>query len=47
MEYKRLIIAMIAEVREDDVIFLQHIYTLVRRHMKKVGGDNDSQKDKN
>ncbi|MBD5515397.1 MAG: hypothetical protein HDR06_12365 [Lachnospiraceae bacterium] len=44
MEYKRLIIAMLTEIREDDVIFLQHIYTLVKRHKEKVGGDGDSQK---
>ncbi|MBD5524536.1 MAG: hypothetical protein HDR04_08965 [Lachnospiraceae bacterium] len=44
MEYKRLIIAMITEIKEDDVIFLQYIYTLVRRHMEKMGGDSDNQK---
>lgn len=37
MEYKRLIIAMIAEIKEDDVIFLQQIYTLVKRHAEKKG----------
>ena len=44
MEYKRLIIAMITNIKEDDVIFLQYIYTLVRRHMEKVGNDNNNQK---
>ena len=44
MEYKRLIIAMITEIKEDDVIFLRQIYALIRRHMEKVGIDSDSQK---
>lgn len=37
MEYKRLIIAMITEVREDDVIFLQQIYTMVKKHVEAAG----------
>lgn len=37
MEYKRLIIALITEVRDDDVIFLNQIYTMVKRHVEKTG----------
>ncbi len=37
MEYKRLIIAILAEIKEDDVIFLQQIYALMKRHVEKKG----------
>lgn len=36
MEYKRLIMKMLGEIsEEDDLVFLQQIYTLVKRHMEK------------
>ena len=39
MEYKRLIIAMITEIKEDDVRFLKRIYTLVKKHIERIGID--------
>ena len=37
MEYKRLILIMMAQVEEDDVIFLQQIYAFVKRHLENKG----------
>ena len=39
MEYKRLIIAMITEIKEEDVRFLKRIYTLVKKHIERIGID--------
>lgn len=35
MIYKRLIIAMLAEINEEDVKFLRRLYTLVKIHVEK------------
>lgn len=36
MEYKLLIMKMLEKIsEEDDLIFLRHIYTLVRLHVEK------------
>lgn len=35
MEYKRLIVAMITEIENDDVRFLRRIYTLIKMHIEK------------
>lgn len=37
MEYKRLILIMMTQVEEDDVIFLQQIYTFIKRHLENKG----------
>lgn len=37
MEYKRLILIMMEQVEEDDVIFLQQIYTFVKKHLENKG----------
>lgn len=38
MEYKRLIMDMISKISEEDTIFLRQIYTLIKRHIEKAGG---------
>lgn len=36
MEYKRIIMEMInKEVREEDVVFLRQLYTIIKRHIEK------------
>ncbi len=37
MEYKRLIIAMIKAIKEDDTIFLHYIYTIIKKHVEAAG----------
>lgn len=37
MEYKRLITEMIEKISEEDTIFLSQIYTLIKRHVDKLG----------
>lgn len=37
MEYKRLIMVMIRAIKEDDVIFLQYIYTIIKKHVEAAG----------
>lgn len=37
MEYKRLILIMMTQVEEDDVIFLQQVYTFMKIHLENKG----------
>ncbi len=35
MEYKRRILELLAEIEEDDLVFLKQIYTLIKKHIEK------------
>ncbi len=35
MEYKRKVVELLEEIEDSDIIFLNQIYTLIKRHIEK------------
>lgn len=40
MGYKMIIIKMLEKIDDDEVIFLNQIYTIIKRHIEKKEGRN-------
>lgn len=46
MDYKYLILKLLGEIGDNDVVFLNQIYTIMKKHMEKQGGNVQIKGDK-
>ncbi len=40
MEYKEMIIKLVEKIEDSDVVFLNQVYTIIKKHIEKKEGQN-------